>query len=278
MMRLHSFAVLLLLAGCAASPSPRPGVEPADEAGRRPEPVGEGPARVALAAGYSSTASLVRRDSVILALPDGGRQVQRLSRRASFSVTVSPRNEVRVQLDSIEFSPSAGGREREAIGTVWQGRLTNQGLTGVRANRRSTLVAELTQTVIELFPAVPAGGVVAGESWADTTKSKRQVEIFEASDERTSSWNAGRRTTRDRILVQPISSVEIYQQLGSGEQADREMRMSAEGRRSATYYLTLTGRPDAIVSVDSATRLITIPSTRQAIPTTQVARTRVEFR
>jgi hypothetical protein len=55
------------------------------------------------------------------------------------------------------------------------------------------------------------------------------------------------------------------------------MRMSSEGRRTSTYYLTVLGRPDALTQVDSASRLITIPSTRQAVPTTQVVRTRVEW-
>ena len=62
-----------------------------------------------------------------------------------------------------------------------------------------------------------------------------------------------------------------------GSAVRREMRMSSEGRRTSTYYVTMGGRVDALVQVDSASRLITIPSTRQAVPTTQVVRTRVAW-
>jgi hypothetical protein len=228
-----------------------------------------------MATGYSGSAILERNDSIILALPNGGRQVQRLSRRARFSVNVSDRGEVRVRLDSLVFRPSASGSEREAVGATWTGRLSAAGLGEVRSDRRSPVVAEMTQAVRDLFPALPRNGVATGDTWSDTTAGRRQVEIFEANDERVQRWSVGRRNTRSGILVLPVTATESYTQLGQGEQAGREMRMSSEGRRTSTYYLAMSGRPDALVQVDSATRLITIPSTRQAIPTTQVVRTRV---
>lgn len=225
--------------------------------------------------GYTGTATLERNDSIILSLPNGGRQVQRLSRRARFAVSVNDRGEVRVRLDSLVFRPSAGGGEREAVGATWTGRLNAKGLDDVRSDRRSSVVAELTQAVRDLFPALPRSGVSTGDRWTDTTKGRRQVEIFEASDERVVTWSVGRRNTRSGILVLPVTASENYTQLGQGEQAGREMRMSSEGRRTSTYYIEMSGRTDAIVQVDSASRLITIPSTRQAVPTTQVVRTRV---
>lgn len=272
----HTRLLLLatLLVACSANPTPTP----LPERGATPRPVAEGPARVLLANGYSGVARVQRSDSIVLSLPDGGRQLQRLSRRAQFTVTVDARNQLRIRLDSIELRPSAGGREREAVGTVWTGRLGPGGVEGLRANRRGELVAELGALAADLFPALPQSGVTSGDRWVDTSKTKRQVEIFEANDERTRTWSVGRRSTRDGVLVLPVTSSEQYVQLGEGEQAGREMRMSADGRRSTTYYLTMGGRIDGIVSSDSANRLITIPDTRQAVPTTQVVRIRVEFR
>lgn len=230
-----------------------------------------------LSRGYGATAIVQRRDSIVLALPDGGRQLQQLSRDARFSFSVSDRGELRVRLDSLRLRPS-GGRESEVIGTTWTGRLGPSGVTDLRANRRGALVGELTVMVASLFPAIPQSGVASGDIWADTTRSRRQVEIFEASDDRITNWSVGRRTTRDGVLMLPITATENYQQLGEGEQAGREMRMSADGRRSTTYYVTVLGRVDRIISSDSANRLITIPASRQAVPTTQIVRIRVEFR
>ena len=265
-------ALVAVLAACSSNPPPRPAPRPSTPP---PPAAGDGPARIVMATGYTSTAILERNDSIILALPNGGRQVQRLSRRARFSVNVSDRGEVRVRLDSLVFRPSAAGSEREAVGATWTGRLTAAGLSEVRSDRRSAVVAEMTQAVRDLFPALPRSGVATGDNWSDTSTGRRQVEIFEANDERVVRWSVGRRNTRSGILVLPVTATESYTQLGHGEQAGREMRMSSEGRRTSTYYLAMTGRPDALVQVDSATRLITIPSTRQAIPTTQVVRTRV---
>jgi hypothetical protein len=271
----HHFRLAILaalIAGWSSHPQPPP---PAPRPSGPIRAPAEGPARILAAVGYTSSAILERNDSIILSLPNGGRQVQRLSRRARFTVNVNDRGDVRVRLDSLVFRPSAGGGEREAIGATWTGRLTTAGLSEVRSDQRSTVVAEMTQAVHDLFPALPRSGVTTGDSWADTTKGRRQVEIFQANDERVSRWTVGRRSTRRGILVIPVTATESYIQLGEGEQAGRDMRMSSEGRRTSTYYISMSGRTDAIVLVDSASRLITIPSTRQAIPTTQVVRTRV---
>ncbi len=263
-----------LLVGCSSNPSPAPLPSPSRAAPTQP---GDGPARVMLSVGYSGIAEVERRDSIILTLPDGGRQLQRLGRSARFSYSLSERGELRVRLDSLRLQPSAG-REAELIGTTWTGRLTAEGITDVRANRRHPLIGELGVLVSELFPAIPRSGISSGDVWADTTRSKRQVEIFEADDDRITNWSVGRRTTRQGVLVLPVTATATYQQQGEGEQAGREMRMTADGRRSTTYYVTIPGRLDAIVATDTANRLITIPASRQAVPTTQIVRTRVRFR
>jgi hypothetical protein len=272
MAHIRSILLATLLVACAGRSEPAPLPRPSGD----PRP-GDADSRVILDLDYEGSASVERRDSILLALPDGGRQLQQLSRSARFSFSIDRRGELRVRLDSLRLRP-AGGKENEVIGTTWTGRLGPDGVRDLRANRRGALVGELTAEVAALFPAIPRSGVASGDTWADTSKDKRQVEIFEASDERVAEWSVGRRTTRDGVLVLPVTARETYQQLGEGQQAGRAMRMSAEGRRSTTYYLTLTGRIDAIVATDTASRLITIPATRQAVPTTQIVRTRVQFR
>ena len=262
------------VAACSSGAAPpAPTAAPAREVPPGDPP----PARVSLATDYRGTALLERSDSIVLTLPDGSKQVQRLGRHARFSVEVRRDGEVRVRLDSLALRPSARGGEREAVGTMWQGRIGPDGLEEVRANRSGTLVADIGTAVSELFPLLPPSGVAPGQRWADTSETTRQVEIFEAQERRTSIWEAGQRSPRQGVIVQPIRVSERYEQLGEGEQAGREMRMSAQGVRSASYYLTMTGLIDALVESDSAARLITIPSTRQAVPTIQVTRTTVHF-
>ncbi len=276
-------ALLGCLAGCAGTPPPPMiGGGPApdrranatDSASHDPD----GTLRIAPALGYQAVARLERQDSIILTLPSGQRQIQQTSRTARFSLAVSPTGEVEVRLDSLHFTPDLGSAAAEAIGTRWQGQLDRHGLSELSANRDNGVVKDLTSAIAELFPILPRSGVAVGEQWADTSRSTRRVEIFDADDRRQGSWQLGRARSLDGLMVHPITAAETYEQLGEGEQAGRTMRMSAQGSRRATYYVTRAGRIDQIVQVDSASRLITIPETRQAIPTTQVIRTRVAFR
>jgi hypothetical protein len=275
MKSIHSvgLGLLLLVAACAGN-----------TAGNGPDPVVRGAAadpadRVTLArTAWRSTATLVRSDSIVLTLPSGDRQVQRMSRRGRFNVEIDNGGGVKVTLDSIIFTPRIGNSVRELTGTVWQGRLNSDGLTNIKASRGGPLVEELTLAVREMFPPLPSTGVSPGATWADTTSTERKVEIFEAQDERVSTWRVGSRTEREGLNVLPIRVTERYEQLGKGDQAGREMSLAAQGSRSATYYLTFGGRLDAVTVVDSASKLITIPSTKQVIPTTQIIRSQVEFR
>lgn len=276
----QTIPLLALLVACAGNPPPPmiggPTIEHRAEA---ETPAGrEEVIRIAPATNYRATARLERRDSIVLTLPDGRRQVQQTSRNARFSLQVSARGDVQVRLDSLTFHPEVPNASREAIGTVWRGELGAHGIEELRPNRQNGVTRDMTSTVEDLLPALPRGGVTVGQRWTDTTRSTRRVEIFDAKDERRSTWRIGPARTIDALVVHPIDVTERYEQLGEGDQAGREMRMSAQGSRSATYYSTRAGRIDQMVQVDSANRLITIPETRQAIPTMQVIRTTVTFR
>jgi hypothetical protein len=233
--------------------------------------------RVLLARGYAATVTVERRDSIVIALPDGSSQVQRAFRHFRFAVAIDANGAVRVRLDSLAAVPASRAPRDDLAGTSWTGQLTRQGLTEVAPPSADPQVAFLTGQVVELFPAVPRGGASEGERWADTTADQRQVEIFAASDRRRSAWTVGGATRSRGIEVLPVSVTEWYEQLGKGVQAGREMQMSAQGVRSATYYVSALGRIDGMVQTDSAQRLITIPSTQQAVPTTQVVRTVVRW-
>lgn len=271
--RLVLVALAVVSAACGSTTPPPAAPAPT----RTAPPDAPPPARIALATGYTATALLERGDSIVLTLPDGSKQVQRIGRHARFAIEVARDGSVKIRLDSLVLRPSTSRGERDAVGTEWRGQLGSDGMGRLKASRSGSLIDDIGTAVAEFFPSLPRNGVGPGESWADTTEASRHVEIFEAQERRTSQWEAGRRSPRQGVIVQPLRVSERYEQLGSGQQAGREMRMSAQGSRTGTYYITMTGLVDALVEVDSASRLITIPSTRQAVPTVQVTRTTVIF-
>ena len=271
----HSLTLLLLTAACSGGGRSEPATTPSPSEGPVATPA---PPRVALATGYDASAIIEHRDSVFIALPDGTTQVQVAERHVRFTVRVAGNGDVEVQLDSMAGRPAVPNAGYDLLGATWHGRLTRDGLDGLSGPADETpLGGHVAAQVAMLFPAVPRGGASVGERWADTTGSDRRVEIFRAADQRRALWEVGEPVTRDGIETVPVSVREEYEQLGRGEQAGREMRMTAQGVRSATYYVSIIGRIDGMVARDSAQRLITIPSTRQAIPTTQVVRTEIRW-
>ncbi len=276
----RAIPMLALVVACAGNTPPPMIGGPATErrADAKAPTSNDAVIRIAPATNYRATARMERHDSIVLTLPDGKRQVQQTSRNARFSLQVGAGGDVQIRLDSLTFHPDVPNASREAIGTVWHGKLGAHGIEDLRPNHENGVTRDMTSTVEDLLPSMPRAGVVVGERWADTVSSTRRVEIFDAQDERRSTWRVGPARTIDALMVHPIEVTERYEQLGDGKQAGREMRMSAQGSRSATYYSTKAGRIDQMVQVDSASRLITIPDSRQAIPTMQVIRTSVTFR
>jgi len=221
-----------ILAAACGGGAPPPARQPAPSKAPAPDaPM----APISLATGYRATALMERTDTITLSVPGGGKQVTSQGRHARFSIDVNRDGRVRIRLDSLALRPSTDGRERKAVGTVWQGQLTANGLEELHSNASSQLIADIGERVRQLFPAIPGDGVLPGERWSDTTDATRQVEVFEAQEHRVRHWEAGERSPRQGVQVQPIRLTERYEQVGSGQQAGREMRMSAQGNSSATY-------------------------------------------
>lgn len=209
-----------------------------------------------------------RVDSLVLTLPDGTRQLQRLERLALFTVEIGSNNAFSATLDSLVMRPAANQAIAAAIGTRWTGKLSGAGrIEGLRISRSTPLAEELTTVVRSLIPAVSFRGEAVGRSWQDTTSGTVQVDVFQATEQRVRSWTAGERTTLNGVLVYPIRVREEFEQLGRGAQAGREMTMTAQGSRSGSYYVTLDGRVDGAVLRDSVAQFITIPATRVTVPT-----------
>lgn len=271
----HHHALLLtgLLGAAACSNSPPPVTRPSTSAASTPMRAGV----TRLTTQWQSRVLLQQRDSLVLTLPDGTKQMQRLGRQARFTLTVANGN-FTVRLDSLELAPAAEEVTREAVGTTWIGKLGAFGrLETLSASKGGILVEELTTVVAALLPTLPRGGANAGEVWADTTKRTARVEIFRADDRRIAWWRANAATDIQGLRLVPIQLREEFEQIGRGTSSGREMNMTAQGSRTGAYFMTLDGRVERAALVDSITKLITIPSTRQSIPTMQYSRTQISY-
>ena len=260
---------LLTFAACSNSPPPRP----------TPVPRPGGPAGRALVLLRNDWRALVimqRLDSLVLTLPDGSRQLQRVVRSARFTVEIAENNSFTATLDSLAIQPAAAAAE--VLGTRWTGKVSGAGrIEGLRISRGSPLGDDLTATVRSFLPLVPFSGMPVGRSWKDTTSGSVQVEVFRASEQRTRTWTAQERTERNGLPVYPVRVKEEFEQFGKGSQSGREMTMTAQGSRTGNYYMTVDGRVDAVVLQDSIAQFITIPATKQTIPTMRYSRTTLRF-
>ena len=261
---------LVGVVACSNSPPPSPVPRPRTSTA---------PARavVLLRNDWRATVTMLRSDSLVLTLPNGSQQLQRVGRSARFTVEVGSNNAFIATLDSLALQPPSGAMA-EAIGTRWTGRVSGAGrIEGLRISRPSGLGDDLTATVRSLIPLVPFTGMPVGRSWKDTTSGSVQVEVFRANEQRVRTWTAGERTDRNGIPVYPVRVHEEFEQLGRGSQGGREMTMTAQGSRTGNYYMTLDGRVDGAVFQDSIAQFITIPAAKQTVPTMRYSRTTLRF-
>lgn len=278
---MHAFhrrplALLVLLGGvgCASAPPP-PSARPTPSSNVAPATT---LARATtLTTQWQGLAILERRDSLVLTLPDGSSQLQRLGRLAHFTIAING-VAFTVRLDSLQLAPASPETAKGAIGTTWSGRLGAFGrIESLTPSQGGLLVEELTTTVASLLPTLPRGGVHAGERWADTTRRVIRVEVFRTDDRRLARWQANPATEIEGLRLIPILVREDFEQIGRGASAGREMTMTAQGSRSGVYYLTADGRIERALMRDSIAKLITVPGSKQSIPTMQYSLTLVRY-
>lgn len=268
--RLAALTFPALLAACAGSTAPEP----------TPAPSPNRPAAstaVAIRRDWTTVVTVDRDDSLVITLPGGATQIQRQGHNARFLLTLTP-GAIRVRLDNLTLRPALGDAANEVIGTIWTGRVNSNGrVDALQASRGTPLAEELGNTVRTMLPRLVSGIVRPNQSWTDSSSGPTRVDIFRTTEQRTSRWSSGDRTTRDGLTVIPIRLREDFEQLGRGSQSGRQMTMTAQGRRTGTYYLTLDGRVDTAVLQDSVAKLITIPESRQSVPTMQFVRTVLRY-
>lgn len=256
-----------LLTACSHQPAAN---EPVPATAPRPN-------GISLRDGWHATVLVERDDSIILTLPSGDRQLQRFERSARFTLTMDGDGRVSLRLDSLTLRPRTGNGPLIPLGATWAGRAGDARVNAIRVTGGGDPAAELTTVVRDLLPRLPAGGVHARMSWADTSTGEVRVDIFKASEHRTAAWSSGALGQRAGAGVLPVLVREDFEQLGDGQQGGRKITMTSQGRRSGTYYLTMDGRVSGAQLDDSVAMLISIPDRKQVVPTMRYARTIVRF-
>ena len=256
-------------AACAGKSAPVTAARPASNPAA--------PAALLLPQTWRARVQLDRRDSIVLTLPAGETQLEQMRRHASFTLTVGPRAAVTIRLDSLEMSPPAGPASLPVVGTVWTGRMLGTGVDWFTTAGAGPVVEELRVDIAGFFPHLPSGGIVAGSQWQDTSATKGRVDIFETTERLTTQWLAGKDTTVAGAHLLPLRATSGLEQSGKGTGAGVEMKMTGQGSRSYTYYLSKSGQIDLVTRTDSVNVLISIPSSHQLVPTVRFIRSRVVF-
>ena len=254
-----------MLAACAGGP-------PATPTARSP-----GDTMLALAENWHAKVLVERDDSIVLTLPSGYRQLQEIHRRAGLTLGIAGDGTASLRLDSLAVSPL--DRERPAAPSLvsWTGRADDQRINAYRVSAGGEFAAELTSFVGNLLPRIPIGGVRPQMTWTDSAAGTVRVDIFSANERRSARWTAGALHGDGTGASRSVQVEESYEQVGSGSQNGHRITMTSQGSRSGIYYFTRNGRLTGAQLADSATMLISLPDTRQMVPTIRYGRTSVQF-
>ena len=258
-------APIVVFAACAGSPPLAPAARP-----------NAGPT-ISLQENWHAKVLVERDDSIILTLPSGNRQLQQFHRSAAFTLGVAGDGTVSLRLDSLTMRPPGEGGHATPLRAVWTGRADDPRVIAFRVSAGGSFADELTAVVRNLLPRFPAGGAHAQTTWTDSAAGRVRVDIFTAKERRVATWTAGtlRHDAKGTSLTLQVR--ENYEQLGRGSQGGQSMTMTSQGRRSGIYYSTVGGRLTSAQLTDSTIMLISLPDTRQVVPTLRFGRASVRF-
>jgi hypothetical protein len=182
-----------------------------------------------------------------------------------------------LRLDSLSVEPRPADTAEKPANAAWGGRVGDVGVEALRVTSGGDRAAELTGIVDYIVPRIPAAGIRAGATWADSGSGTVRMDIFGTSEHRRGEWNALAAVERDGSRVVPVRLRETFEQLGDGNQNGVKITMTSQGRRSGTYYVTMDGRVVGAELSDSLSMLISVPARKQVVPTTRISHTTIRF-
>jgi len=180
-------------------------------------------------------------------------------------------NRVTMTMDSVRILRGAGVTQADAdaaAGVTFSGILTSQGdiIDYQVSDTTSQLVRQLSERFRRFFPTVPAGGVVASQSWSDTSEVNVDSQGIELLVETMTTNDAGAWT--DQAL--PVTAVAEYSLSGGGMQGGTEITLDGTGVTHSTYYLGSNGAFMGGASADTANMAAFVMAMGMSIPITQV--------
>ncbi len=278
MKRAAATLALFALAGCGSATTRTGQPEgPAPETGPVTPPGVPEPTGVIYRPVRNAAYTLERHDSLSLQLPGGANQLQLIDRTAFVSVTLVPDTggyQATIVLDSLQAS--AGGVPASldslvpAWGTRWTGTLTANGdLSGLRADRSTTLGDQVGATLRSLFPALPQGGVRVGMSWTDTTEVPIRADAFDALERGVTTYRAVESDDSRARKAIKLESNGSFDRKGKGVQFDQQLEMSGTGTRTAVHYFGQEGNLISARGSDAGDMTITVPAVGQTVPVKQ---------
>jgi hypothetical protein len=182
---------------------------------------------------------------------------------------------VTMTMDSVTVLEGAGATAADAesaAGVTFSGILTSEGniLDYQVSDTTSQLVRQLAERFRRFFPNVPAGGVVANQSWSDTSAVDVNSQGIELLVETTTTNDAGGWMDHAGVQALPVDAVADYSLSGGGMQGGTEITLDGTGVTHSTYYLGSNGAFMGGVSADTANMAAFVMAMGMSIPITQV--------
>ncbi len=267
MMRPLLLGFLVTIGACASAP-------PATA----PTPAASLASAIHLRDDWRSTVIVERVDSIMLALPSGGHQLQRFHRSAGFTLSIGSSGVASIRLDSLRIDPATADEPNSSvpIAAVWTGRVGDPAINAFRPSSGNPSAAQLTAVVRGLLPRLPVAGAQPKSGWCDSATGTTSSDMFAVTERRTATWSAGN-VGGAAGSTTSVQLWEDFEQQGEGSNQGRTVTMTAQGRRTGTYYVGADGKILSVKLSDSSAISIGIPQTHELMSGVRYSWTTARF-
>lgn len=218
------------------------------------------------------------RDSIAMEMPDGSLQRTVTVKTSYLTVSLRPRGQdfsADIMLDSMMLDRPNSMLQPlvdSARGTRWQGIVRRTGRLDSVVASHPTIFGEQVRAMLQrLLPILPDSGADAGDHWQDQTTMPYQIMAgFEATENRVSTYRAGKVEDISGSRVMTIQSTMTFTVTGSGSGFGQEIRFEGAGAAEGVHRLLPSGVLDQAQVTDSLRLTLTVPAVGQSVPTTVV--------
>ena len=114
----------------------------------------------------------------------------------------------------------------------------------------SPLLEALVVRTTDIFPVLPAGGLLPSRSWVDSVEIERREGGALLTFQVRTTYRSGEWNDAESGMVIPIEWVKVYQVDGAGSQFGRPFHLQGEGTATGRSWFTQDGRFVGSVSED----------------------------